>query len=140
MQDGKLIWQRVQVLLAEQRTLVRALLHLRGQLQGSLFVRYGRCGKPACACQEGKGHGPYYVLSSRRKGRGSFSYLSREEARAAREQVARYGTFRKGLRQLQRLNEALVRSLRRYQEVQVLQGGRRLGLKHPPAARTQVLR
>jgi hypothetical protein len=74
---------RVRSRLAEQRTLVSALLRLRAQLQGSLFVRHMECGKPGCACHTGKKHGPYFVLSNRSGGRGSFAYLDAEEAARA---------------------------------------------------------
>jgi hypothetical protein len=109
---------RVQARLAEQRALVASLLRLREQVAGSLFVRYGQCGKAGCDCREGRGHGPYYVLSHRRRGRSTFDYLDAAAARRAREGLARYRRFREGLRRLQRLNVALVDLLRRYQEAQ----------------------
>lgn len=124
---------RIRETLAQQRRLVASLLRLREQLQGSLFVRYGQCGKAGCACQtEGHRHGPYYVLSTRTGGRGSFSYLDAPTAREARERVARYRAFRAGLKGLQRVNGSLVDLLRRYQQAQLKKTVRRLGL---PAAR-----
>jgi hypothetical protein len=110
--------ERVRARLAEQRALVASLLTLREQVAGSVFVRYGQCGKEGCACRGGRGHGPYYVLSSRQAGRSTFDYLDAAAARRAREGVARYRRFRDGLRRLQRLNVALVALLRRYQEAQ----------------------
>jgi hypothetical protein len=124
---------RIRATLAEQRRMVASLLRLRGQLQGSLFVRYGQCGKAGCACQtEGHRHGPYYVLSTRTGGRGSFSYLDAPTARQARERVADYRAFRAGLKGLQRVNRSLVVLLRRYQQAQLQKTVRRLGL---PAAK-----
>lgn len=122
------IGARVRERLASQRKQVQALLTLRRQLQGSLFVRYGQCGKESCACRTGRGHGPYYVLSARSGGRGTFSYLPASAAREARGQVARYRRFRKGLSALQRTNVALVALLRRYQSAQLAEGQRRMGL------------
>jgi len=120
---------RIRETLAQQRRLVASLLRLREQLQGSLFVRYGQCGKAGCACQtEGHRHGPYYVLSTRTGGRGSFSYLDAPTAREARGRVARYRAFRAGLKGLQRVNGSLVDLLRRYQQAMSRQGGRRVGL------------
>jgi hypothetical protein len=129
----ELLRDRIRETLAEQRRLVASLLRLREQLQGSLFVRYGQCGKAGCACQtEGRRHGPYYVLSTRTGGRGSFSYLDASAARDARQQVARYRSFRAGLKGLQRVNGSLVVLLRRYQQAQLRKTVRRLGL---PAAK-----
>ena len=124
---------RIRETLAQQRRLVASLLQVREQLHGSLFVRYGQCGKAGCACQtEGHRHGPYYVLSTRTGGRGSFSYLDASTAREARERVARYRAFRAGLKGLQRVNGSLVDLLRRYQRAQLRKTARRLGL---PAAK-----
>lgn len=120
---------RIRETLADQRRMVASLLRVREQLHGSLFVRYGQCGKAACACQaEGRRHGPYYVLSTRTAGRGTFSYLDAPTARGARQQVARYRAFRAGLKGLQRVNATLVDLLRRYQQAQLKSTVRRLGL------------
>jgi uncharacterized protein DUF6788 len=119
---------RVRRRVAEQRALVASLLELRAQIQGSLLVRYMECGKAGCACHTGRKHGPYYVLSNRSRGRGSFAYLDRAEAARARTLVARYREFRKGLVRLQRVNVELVGLLRRYQRARLRQTGSRLGL------------
>ncbi len=107
--------QRVRARLRDQRVLVQTLLRQRAQLQGSLITRYGRCGKSACACRDGRGHGPYYVLSTRSAGRGGFTYLDGAQAGRARELVQRQREFRAGLRRLRRLNLELVTLLGRYQ-------------------------
>lgn len=122
------IRQRVRERLSEQRALVRRLLTLREQLSGSLFVRWGECGKPGCACREGHKHGPYYVLSTRSGGRGSYAYVAGENAETARDLVKRHREFKAGLKRLARLNSDLVALLKRYQEAMARRGGRRLGL------------
>jgi hypothetical protein len=120
---------RIRETLAEQRALVARLLRLREQLAGSLFVRYGTCGKASCACRaEGRRHGPYYVLSTRSGGRGGFAYVDEPTARRARGRVARHREFRAGLARLRLVNEALVALLRRYQKGQVKATARRLRL------------
>jgi hypothetical protein len=122
------IRERVQRMLSEQRLLVQSLLRQREQLQGSLFTRYGECGKPSCACRSGVKHGPYYVLSSRTAGRSGFAYVDSEKLEVAREHVNGYRRFRRGLRRLKTLNTQLVKLLKRYQTVAARRGGRRLGL------------
>lgn len=128
MDTTQAIRRKVQARLAEQRALVRSLLRLRTQLQGSLFVRYGECGKEGCACRQGRKHGPYYVFSSRSGRRSHFAYLSPRQAEAARLLVSRAREFQRGYRQLKRLNLELVRLLRRYQEAAALSESRRLRL------------
>jgi hypothetical protein len=132
--SAEAIRTRVRSRLAEQRTLVSALLRLRTQLQGSLLVRHMECGKAGCACHTGRKHGPYFVLSNRSGGRGTFSYLDAEEAARARTLVQRYREFRRGLQRLQRVNVELVGLLRRYQKAQLRRTGVKLGAS--VAART----
>jgi hypothetical protein len=121
--------RRVEARLAEQRRLVESLLELREQVPGSLFSRYGRCGKPACACAAGGPlHGPYWVLSRRSGGRGSFAYVGRGFVGRTRQMVGRYRRFRSGLKRLRALNEELVELLRRYQEERVQRAGQDLAL------------
>jgi hypothetical protein len=124
---------RVRQTLAEQRRLVARLLHQRAQLQGSLLVRYMECGKAGCACHGGRRHGPYFVLSNRSGGAGTFAYLDAARATRARALVRRYREFRRGLQRLQKVNVELVTLLRRYQKAQLKRTGARLGM--PIAAR-----
>jgi hypothetical protein len=124
--DG--IRQRVRTSLQQQRELVADLLRRREQLAGSLFVRYGVCGKQGCVCRTGQKHGPYYVLSTRSGGRGGFAYLEAARMSEARELVKAYREYRAGMRRLQRVNAELVALLRRYQEATTKRGHRRVGL------------
>jgi len=118
--------KRVQSYLIEQRELVRTLLKLRAQLQGSVFARYGECGKEGCACQQGEKHGPYYVLSSRSAGKGTFVYLDGERVDDVRGLVQRSREFRQGMARLRKLNQELVTALKTYQRATARMGARRL--------------
>jgi hypothetical protein len=128
------IRERVRARLAEQRDLVENLLRRREQLAGSLFVRYGMCGKESCACRTGRRHGPYYVLSTRSGGRGGFSYLDEARMAEARALVKAYREYRAGMRRLRRVGEQIVVLLRRYQEATSREGSRRVGLPAQPQA------
>jgi len=75
MREAEELRKRVRARLGEQRTLVQSLLRQRELLQGSVFARYGECGKEGCACRQGRKHGPYYVFSMRSGGKGAFAYL-----------------------------------------------------------------
>jgi Family of unknown function (DUF6788) len=119
--------RRITLRVAAQRALVRSLLGQREQLQGSLFTRYGECGKETCACRQGRKHGPYYVLSVGGGRKGTFAYLEGAKVREARELVARYKAFRRGLRRLRETNVEIVDLLRRYQLAVTRRAGRRLG-------------
>lgn len=122
------IQERVRARLREQRTLVERLLRRREQLAGSLFMRWGVCGKKGCVCQTGQKHGPYYVLSNRSGGRGGFAYLDADQMGQARSLVKAHREYRSDLRRLRKVNEQIVVLLRRYQEATVRRGGRRVGV------------
>jgi len=126
--DIQVIRRQVRTRLREQGALVRLLLQQRDQLQGSLFPRYGTCGKATCACRTGRRHGPYYVLSSRTAGRGAFAYLDADEVARARDLLARHRQFRRGMARLRRINAEVVALLHRYQQAVVRRGGERLGI------------
>jgi hypothetical protein len=120
---GATISRKVRTRLCEQRALVLTLLRQREQLAGSVFRRYGQCGKPRCVCRTGQRHGPYYVLSS---SAGEFAYLEPAGFAAAKGLIARHREFRRGLRKLKRLNLELVGLLRRHQESLATRGRKRL--------------
>jgi hypothetical protein len=122
------IQERVRARLREQRALVDRLLRRREQLAGSLFMRWGVCGKKGCVCQTGQKHGPYYVLSNRSGGKGGFAYLDAEQMSQARSLVKAHREYRTDLRRLRKVNEQLVVLLRRYQEATARRGGRRVGV------------
>ena len=126
------IRDRVRTRLMEQRTLVEELLRRREQLAGSLFVRFGVCGKAGCACQSGQKHGPYYVLSTRSGGKGGFAYLDEEQMAEARALVKASREYRAGMRRLRKVGEQIVVLLRRYQDATTRRGSRKVGL--PPQA------
>ena len=128
MADIEVIRRQVRTRLREQGALVRLLLQQRDQLQGSLFPRYGTCGKATCVCRTGRRHGPYYVLSSRTAGRGAFAYLDADEVARARDLLARHRRFRRGMARLRRINAEVVALLSRYQQAVVRRGGERLGI------------
>ena len=128
MAELEAIRRQVRIRLREQGMLVRLLLQQREQLQGSLFPRYGVCGKPVCVCRTGRRHGPYYVLSSRSAGRGTFAYLDAAEVTQARDLLRRHREFRRGMARLRKLNADLVSLLRRYQQAVVRRGGERMGI------------
>ena len=126
--DPEDIRQRVRARLQEQRVLVEDLLKRREQLSGSLFVRFGVCGKLGCVCRTGQKHGPYYVLSTRSGGQGGFSYLDESQMAEARTLVKAFREFRAGMRRLHKVSQQIVVLLRRYQDATARQGSRRVGL------------
>lgn len=109
------IEQGIRDRLVEHEALVDALLKEREQIRGSLFSRFAVCGKTNCACSQGEKHGPYYVLSNRSGGAGSFVYLREEQVGRVRELVGHHRRFKKGLRRLKGLSSKLHALFARYE-------------------------
>jgi hypothetical protein len=122
MAEADRIRDRVRKKLVDQRQLVQRLLRLREQIEGSLIERWAECGKEGCACQAGRRHGPYFVLSARTGGRGSYAYLSRDQATHARGLVRHRKEFGDGMRRLKTINEEVVALLIRYRAAVARQG------------------
>jgi hypothetical protein len=120
--------KKVRRLLSRQRELVAALLALREQVRGSVFTRFGACGKGGCACAAGVGHGPYYVLSRRGEGSSAFTYLDARGAAQAKRRVSGYRRFRGGMRRLRTLNLELLAALKRYQDAVSRRESLKMGL------------
>jgi hypothetical protein len=120
--------KKVRRLLSRQRELVAALLALREQLRGSVFTRFGACGKARCACAAGEGHGPYYVLSRRDAKSAAFTYLDARGAAQAKRRVSGYRRFRGGMRRLRTLNLELLAALKRYQDAVSRRESLKMGL------------
>ena len=59
---------------------------------GSLSMQYNVCSCPSCKCRADppQKHGPYYQVSSTRKGRGSTKYVKEEDVPTIREQLQNY--------------------------------------------------
>ena len=115
--------------LVEHESLVDSLLEEREQIRGSLFSRFAVCGKPSCACAQGQKHGPYYVLSNRSAGQGSFVYLKDEQVGRVKELVTRHKRFKRGLRRLKGVSLRLHGLLERYELRAAQVGSRQAGVK-----------
>ena len=86
------------------RTLERRIEKLKSELSrlgelrpGSLSKQYNVCGNPNCRCKDAppKKHGPYYQLSSTRKGKIRSKFVRKEDVAAVRKQLKNYAKLRK---------------------------------------------
>jgi hypothetical protein len=93
-----------------RQALLRQLPPLKAILRGSLIERYKRCGKPACKCAEGPGHGPKYYLSvSHPALRPRMDYVPQESHAKIVEFVANYHRAREILEAISEINRELLR-------------------------------
>ncbi len=115
--------------LTQHDSLVVSLLEEREQIRGSLFSRFAVCGKAGCVCAQGEKHGPYYVLSNRSAGLGSFVYLKEDQVSRVRELVHRHKRFKKGLKKLKGLSSQLHEMFARYEISAAQAGSRQAGVR-----------
>lgn len=82
----------------EKDRLLREIQNLGDMRNGSLSVRYQRCSKSPCVCDDPKhpGHGPIYSLSSVVNGKTKIkNYKLSPELDKLQKELENYQTFRK---------------------------------------------
>lgn len=89
--------RRIESLGKRVETIKRELAQLGDLRPGSLSKQYNVCGNPNCRCKASppKKHGPYYQLSSTRKGKSRSKFVRKEEVAAVRTQLKNYAKLRK---------------------------------------------
>lgn len=99
--------------LEDRRAAVRSQLTQLGDMRaGSITATGGRCGNPNCHCHQpdDAGHGPYYRLTRKVKGKTVTESLSSPTALAkAQQEVAEFHRFRELSGQLLEINEQICR-------------------------------
>ena len=89
--------RRIQSLERQIEKIKRELAQLGHLRPGSLSKQYNVCGNPNCKCKATppKKHGPYYQLSSTRKGKSRSKFVRKEDVGAVRTQLKNYAKLRK---------------------------------------------
>ena len=89
--------RRIQSLGKHVEKIKRELAQLGDLRPGSLSKQYNVCGNPNCRCKASppKKHGPYYQLSSTRKGKSRSKFVRKEEVAGVRAQLKNYTKLRK---------------------------------------------
>ena len=89
--------RRIQSLENRIEKIKRQLAQLGDLRPGSLSKQYNVCGNPNCKCKATppKKHGPYYQLSSTRKGKSRSKFVRKEDLAAVRTQLTNYTKLRK---------------------------------------------
>jgi len=108
--------RRIQSLERQIEKIKRELAQLGDLRPGSLSKQYNVCGNPNCKCKATppKKHGPYYQLSSTRKGKSHSKFVRKDDIAAVRTQLKNYAKLRKLTQQWIDLAEEL--SLLRLEE------------------------
>jgi hypothetical protein len=80
-------------------------------LRASCVEQFLTCGKPACACHQGKKHGPYFYLTLCLAVGHIRKFLLKEpgQKQQAREGATAYVQFMAGVEELSQINAELLR-------------------------------
>lgn len=80
-------------------------------LAGPLVTRHARCGKPNCRCKKrgAKGHGPYYYVQIKMRGRYTNVYLGKRKDLI--ELAGNYSKYVNDIVNLRRINRKIDRLL-----------------------------
>lgn len=89
--------RRIQSLGRQIKKIKRELFELGDLRPGSLSKQYNVCGNPNCRCKATppKKHGPYYQISSTRKGKSRSKFVRKEDVASVRMQLKNYAKLRK---------------------------------------------
>ena len=78
-------------------------------IEGCLNKIYKKCGNPKCHCSDGKKHGPYLAITSKKAGKPKLTYVSDT---AIVKKAADYKKYNKNLASLRKINEKIFLWLR----------------------------
>ena len=92
-----------------KRLLQRLLSFDTALLRGSLIETYKRCGKSACKCMTGQGHGPKYYLSVSFPGRKpQMIYIPKAQKDKVQEYLHNHASLKKILEEISEINRELI--------------------------------
>jgi len=94
-----------------KQALLRQLRPPPGLLRASCVEQFLTCGKAACACHQGKKHGPYYYLTLCLAAGHIRKFLLKQpdQQQQARAGTAAYSQFMEGVEELSQINAELLR-------------------------------
>ena len=78
-------------------------------IEGCLHKIYKKCGNPKCYCNEGKKHGPYWAITSKKAGKTKLTYISDT---AIVKKAMDHKKYNKDLASLRKINERIFSWLR----------------------------
>jgi hypothetical protein len=107
----------IERLMERRAALVRSLPSLEEVLEGSLFKRQRRCGKPYCHCVRGAGHAAWHLGILIKPGTIAQTTIPEGQVAEVRAWVANYRTVRKVLKAISAINRRLIDLKRRAAKV-----------------------
>ena len=96
-------------LRAERGKLLEELSRLCLLIHGSYFERYSTCSRKACACHEGRRHGPRAYVALRSAGRPGQRYVPRSQVSAVQKGVEQYQRLLQVADRITQVNLTLMR-------------------------------
>ncbi|MDE0291634.1 MAG: hypothetical protein OXK19_03825 [Candidatus Dadabacteria bacterium] len=103
----------IQKLIKRRNCAIDEFATLGNMCSGSLVETYRKCGKPNCHCaiEEGKKHGPSYLLNYSVNGKQKSRRIKANQLEQTREQMAEYKRFREISKEFIEASNELSRAL-----------------------------
>jgi len=91
-------------------------------VSGPLVERYAPCGKPNCKCKKrgSKGHGPYYYVQVKMKGKYTYVYLGKDKELI--EKARRYSEYIKEIARIRQINREIDQLLEKLNRSKIKRG------------------
>ncbi|MBO5576880.1 MAG: hypothetical protein J5956_11360 [Ruminococcus sp.] len=78
------------------------------EIKGTLVMKYVKCGRPSCECQQGKLHGKYaYIKTKDEEGRQIFKYIKGKDKETLIPLYEENKRYKKALASVNKLKKAL---------------------------------
>ena len=114
------IKKRIYKLRKERQLLETHCLNIGLQLPLWLSIRYVRCGKRGCRCNEGKLHGPFSYVIFKKGDRVYWRYISQDKLKKIRKYIDNYRTFQEKISRINEINKEIVNLLKESQRKKLL--------------------
>lgn len=98
----------IERLKKRRAALVRSMPDLEAVLDGSLFRRRRRCGKPYCHCARSQGHAAWHLGILAGPGKIVQTTIPEGQVAEVRAMVANYRTIRQTLKKIAAINRRLI--------------------------------
>jgi hypothetical protein len=100
--------QEIVRLAGRRRTLEQENLKPGEMIEGSLVEHYKPCGRATCRCKtEGRLHGPYWYISTKKGGKTSLIYVKKVDLVRARRLTENYRRFQSNMAKLRRIHRQI---------------------------------
>lgn len=100
--------QQIARLAQRRKSLEQENLRPAEMIEGSLVEHYKPCGRASCRCRtEGRLHGPYWYISTKKRGKTSLTYVKKVDLVRTRRLTENYRRFQSNMAKLRQIHRQI---------------------------------